>query len=307
MYPLHVVITRRRTGYKNVRCSLVLCGKVTHVRETFATSDQWLPIVSKSMGIRSVSGGNTCLFSVMGIERSLLKSASGAQQVKASKFIGALDRMSMKLQSKLGGLLSVKAKLFEELQSVGCMFCMSSLRRGHANLLCIVPILIYVPKEGSKDGVDNTPHHPVKRKEKKNYAGSENTPYIGNVIFLYQGISSSTSNKEKGIPRAEAPCVPLTKEKKRINGDQEGVGVSSTPLRLGTPACFKPIVFLTVKTLRQVLKADLHLADMDESCWSAHVSKSFSGMRNKEVFKQRLLSASKIPMQDFLGDLRYKG
>jgi len=24
-------------------------------------------------------------------------------------------------------------------------FCVSSLRRGHANLLCIVPILVYVP------------------------------------------------------------------------------------------------------------------------------------------------------------------
>eukprot|EP00983_Pelagomonas_calceolata_P020506 645825-Pelagomonas_calceolata.AAC.2 len=57
--------------------------------------------------------------------------------------------------------------------------------------------------------------------------------------------------------------------------------------------------------LRQVLKAGLHLADMDDSCWSAHVSKSFSGMRN-EVFKQKLVSASKIPMQNCLGDLRYR-
>eukprot|EP00983_Pelagomonas_calceolata_P010248 333113-Pelagomonas_calceolata.AAC.1 len=40
------------------------------------------------------------------------------------------------------------------------------------------------------------------------------------------------------------------------------------------------------KTLRQVLEADLHLADMDESCWSAYVSKSFSGMRNEEVCEQ---------------------
>eukprot|EP00983_Pelagomonas_calceolata_P023773 748589-Pelagomonas_calceolata.AAC.2 len=54
------------------------------------------------------------------------------------------------------------------------------------------------------------------------------------------------------------------------------------------------------ETLRQVLKADSFLAEMDESCWSAHVSKSFSGMRNEEVFKKKLLSASKIPMQDFL-------
>eukprot|EP00983_Pelagomonas_calceolata_P011629 375075-Pelagomonas_calceolata.AAC.1 len=45
---------------------------------------------------------------------------------------------------------------------------------------------------------------------------------------------------------------------------------------------------------------------MEKSCWSAHVSKSFSGMRDEEVFRQGLLSASKIPMQDFLGDLRYR-
>eukprot|EP00983_Pelagomonas_calceolata_P003445 112288-Pelagomonas_calceolata.AAC.1 len=60
------------------------------------------------------------------------------------------------------------------------------------------------------------------------------------------------------------------------------------------------------ETPRQVLKADLHLADRDESCWSAHVSKSYSGMHNEEVFKQKLLIASKIPMQEFLGDLRYR-
>eukprot|EP00983_Pelagomonas_calceolata_P016002 507285-Pelagomonas_calceolata.AAC.1 len=29
-------------------------------------------------------------------------------------------------------------------------------------------------------------------------------------------------------------------------------------------------------------------------------------MRNEEVFKQKLPSASKIPMQEFLGDLRYR-
>eukprot|EP00983_Pelagomonas_calceolata_P032920 1031127-Pelagomonas_calceolata.AAC.1 len=45
---------------------------------------------------------------------------------------------------------------------------------------------------------------------------------------------------------------------------------------------------------------------MDESCRSAHVSTSFNGMRNEEVFKQKLLSASKNPMQDFIEDLRYR-
>eukprot|EP00983_Pelagomonas_calceolata_P034732 1088071-Pelagomonas_calceolata.AAC.1 len=31
-----------------------------------------------------------------------------------------------------------------------------------------------------------------------------------------------------------------------------------------------------------------------------------NGMRNEDVFKQKMLSASKIPMQDFKGDLRYR-
>eukprot|EP00983_Pelagomonas_calceolata_P128303 1161498-Pelagomonas_calceolata.AAC.4 len=49
----------------------------------------------------------------MRVERSLLKSASGA-----NKFIGILERMGMKLQSKPGGCMSVKTKLFKRLQSV---------------------------------------------------------------------------------------------------------------------------------------------------------------------------------------------
>eukprot|EP00983_Pelagomonas_calceolata_P124714 1161134-Pelagomonas_calceolata.AAC.2 len=39
-----------------------------------------------------------------------------------------------------------------------------------------------------------------------------------------------------------------------------------------------------------VLKADSHLADRDESVWSAHVSAAFSGMRNERL----------------LGELRYR-
>ena len=31
--------------------------------------------------------------------------------------------------------------------------CVSSLRRGHANLLCIVPILVYVPPKRARTGV----------------------------------------------------------------------------------------------------------------------------------------------------------
>eukprot|EP00983_Pelagomonas_calceolata_P107733 1159381-Pelagomonas_calceolata.AAC.2 len=38
------------------------------------------------------------------------------------------------------------------------------------------------------------------------------------------------------------------------------------------------------ETLRQALKADLHLADRDESCWSARVSKPLSGMRNVDTY-----------------------
>ena len=60
------------------------------------------------------------------------------------------------------------------------------------------------------------------------------------------------------------------------------------------------------ETLQRVLKADLHLATREESCWSAHVSTAFNGMRHEDMFKQKMLSASKIPMQDFLGDLRYR-
>eukprot|EP00983_Pelagomonas_calceolata_P072918 1151925-Pelagomonas_calceolata.AAC.1 len=53
-----------------------------------------------------------------------------------------------------------------------------------------------------------------------------------------------------------------------------------------------------------MLQADLHLADRDESCWS--VSKAFSGMHNGDVLQQEMLSASKIPMPDLIGDLRYR-
>eukprot|EP00983_Pelagomonas_calceolata_P028406 889780-Pelagomonas_calceolata.AAC.1 len=60
------------------------------------------------------------------------------------------------------------------------------------------------------------------------------------------------------------------------------------------------------ETLHQVLKADSHLTDRDDSCWFSHVPKAFKGMRNEDVFNQKTLSASKIPMQDFEGDLRYR-
>eukprot|EP00983_Pelagomonas_calceolata_P022023 691250-Pelagomonas_calceolata.AAC.1 len=64
------------------------------------------------MGIRRVASCSPCLILLMRVERSLLKSLSGA-----SKFVSILDRMSMKLQSKPGGCMSMKTKLFKRLQS----------------------------------------------------------------------------------------------------------------------------------------------------------------------------------------------
>eukprot|EP00983_Pelagomonas_calceolata_P005902 195334-Pelagomonas_calceolata.AAC.1 len=53
---------------------------------------------SLSMGIRGVTSSTPCLTSMVRVERSVLKSAFGA-----NKFISALDRIFMKLQSQLGG------------------------------------------------------------------------------------------------------------------------------------------------------------------------------------------------------------
>eukprot|EP00983_Pelagomonas_calceolata_P046901 1140381-Pelagomonas_calceolata.AAC.3 len=66
------------------------------------------------MGIRKVTSSSPCLILVTRVERSLLKSASGARKLK-----GVLDRMGMKLQSKPGGSVSVETKPFQGLQSVG--------------------------------------------------------------------------------------------------------------------------------------------------------------------------------------------
>eukprot|EP00983_Pelagomonas_calceolata_P117420 1160413-Pelagomonas_calceolata.AAC.6 len=65
------------------------------------------------MGIRRVTSSSPCLISVIKVEESLPKSAAGA-----SKLISIMDKVSMKLQSKLGGCLSVKTKPFNGLQSV---------------------------------------------------------------------------------------------------------------------------------------------------------------------------------------------
>eukprot|EP00983_Pelagomonas_calceolata_P022311 701886-Pelagomonas_calceolata.AAC.1 len=72
----------------------------------------------KSMGIRMVTSSSPCLILVTRIERSLLKSASGA-----SKFIRVLDRMGMKLQSKPGGHFQSNADLYFSEHHVGTRRC----------------------------------------------------------------------------------------------------------------------------------------------------------------------------------------
>ena len=57
------------------------------------------------------------------------------------------------------------------------------------------------------------------------------------------------------------------------------------------------------ETLRRVLKADLHLASFDSSCWSAQVS---NGLQSSAMFKQKMLRATQVPMQEFICDLRFR-
>ena len=52
-----------------------------------------------------------------------------------------------------------------------------------------------------------------------------------------------------------------------------------------------------------VLKADLHLASFDSSCWSAQVSNAFNGMQSSAMFKQKMPRATQVPMQEFICDL----
>eukprot|EP00983_Pelagomonas_calceolata_P111498 1159788-Pelagomonas_calceolata.AAC.1 len=69
----------------------------------------------KSVRIRRVTSSSSFLILVTRVERSLLKSASCASNV-ISVLTG--QRMSMKLQSKVGGCMSVKTKLLKGLESV---------------------------------------------------------------------------------------------------------------------------------------------------------------------------------------------
>eukprot|EP00983_Pelagomonas_calceolata_P121770 1160831-Pelagomonas_calceolata.AAC.3 len=65
------------------------------------------------MGVRRVTSSAPCLILLARVERSLFKSASGA-----NKFITVLDRMCMKLESRRGGFMGVKTMLFKGLQIV---------------------------------------------------------------------------------------------------------------------------------------------------------------------------------------------
>ena len=60
------------------------------------------------------------------------------------------------------------------------------------------------------------------------------------------------------------------------------------------------------ETLRRVLKTDLHLASFDISCWSAQVSNVFNGLQCSAMFKQKMLRATQVPMQEFICDLRFR-
>ena len=60
------------------------------------------------------------------------------------------------------------------------------------------------------------------------------------------------------------------------------------------------------ETRRRVLKADLHLASFDSSCWSAQVLNTFNGLQSSAIFKQKMLRATQVPMQEFICDLRFR-
>eukprot|EP00967_Tisochrysis_lutea_P041553 scaffold49922_cov19-Tisochrysis_lutea.AAC.2 len=65
------------------------------------------------MGIWKVTNCTLCLILVVRVDVNLLQSASGA-----SKFISAVEKTNMKHQSKLGGYMDVKTKVFKWLRSV---------------------------------------------------------------------------------------------------------------------------------------------------------------------------------------------
>jgi len=42
------------------------------------------------------------------------------------------------------------------------------------------------------------------------------------------------------------------------------------------------------------------LASFDSSCWSAQVSNAFNGLQGSAMFKQKMLRATQVPMQEFI-------
>ena len=76
-------------------------------------------------------------------------------------------------------------------------FCVSSLRRGHANLLCIVPILVYVlPKQV---------HRVLAKRTKHSICNTGMQQMVVNVVPLAQWIARWTSNP-KGISLTKSLC-----------------------------------------------------------------------------------------------------
>eukprot|EP00983_Pelagomonas_calceolata_P016354 516703-Pelagomonas_calceolata.AAC.3 len=65
----------------------------------------------RPMEIRRVTSSTPCLILIMRVERSLFKSAAGAR-----KLTNVPDRTRIKLQSKLGGFMSVKTEIFKGLK-----------------------------------------------------------------------------------------------------------------------------------------------------------------------------------------------
>jgi len=69
---------------------------------------------------------------------------------------------------------------------------------------------------------------------------------------------------------------------------------------------FNSMLDFNSESLRRVLKADLHLASFDSSCWSAQVSNAFNGLQSSAMFKQKMLRATQVPMHEFICDLRFR-
>jgi len=62
---------------------------------------------------------------------------------------------------------------------------------------------------------------------------------------------------------------------------------------------FNSMLHSNSETLRRVLKA-VYLAYFDNSCWSAQVSNAFNGLQGSAMFKQKMLRATQVPMQEFI-------